>query len=103
MSDPTFTQKARCPGCGLWMMRNDETLTIAHEAPECAWFREVMAEMKGKRTDGVTVVDVKTGETVAADPRCAVCTTPYSEHAPERPHDNPARGCRAFTYGESVH
>ena len=33
---------------------------------------------------------------------CAVCQAPYREHGPNRPHDNPARGCRAFTYGESV-
>lgn len=31
---------------------------------------------------------------------CAHCRTPYADHATTRPHDNPAAGCRAFTYGE---
>jgi hypothetical protein len=32
---------------------------------------------------------------------CAHCGAAYADHAATRPHDNPAAGCRAFTYGES--
>lgn len=31
----------QCPFCGLMLIKDDEALTIAHEAPECAKFEEL--------------------------------------------------------------
>lgn len=31
---------------------------------------------------------------------CAVCRATFADHGGPPPHDNPAAGCRAFTYGE---
>jgi hypothetical protein len=101
-SGQAFTERAKCPSCGLWVLRNGKTLTISHEFPECPWFSSAVAESK-ERTDELELVDLETGQTLGADPTCAVCRAPYSEHGSTRPHDNPARGCRSFTYGEPKH
>lgn len=61
MSAQRYTQRARCPGCGLWVLRNDATRDVAHEFPECGWFQSVIAESKGERRDGLEVIDVETG------------------------------------------
>ena len=29
---------AKCPSCGLLVLRDDEAQTIAHEEPVCDWF-----------------------------------------------------------------
>jgi hypothetical protein len=62
MSEPRFTQRTRCPGCGLWLLRNPSTKTVAHEAPECAWFMDLMDRAGGSREDGLDVIDVDTGD-----------------------------------------
>jgi hypothetical protein len=52
---------------------------------------------------GVMVIErAAVEEAIRADlgARCAFCGTIYAEHGPASPHDNPAAGCRAFTYGE---
>jgi hypothetical protein len=46
-------RKFRCRSCGLEIVANDETLTIAHEAPECSRFTELVREHGG--SDGKLV------------------------------------------------
>lgn len=31
-------EQAKCPGCGLLVVKDDGAQTIVHEAPVCAWF-----------------------------------------------------------------
>lgn len=33
---------AKCPNCGLVVVKDDAAQTIAHEAPVCAWFDAVV-------------------------------------------------------------
>ena len=35
--------EGKCPQCGLVVIKDDEALSIAHEDPECDWFRRLNA------------------------------------------------------------
>jgi hypothetical protein len=55
-------RKLRCRSCGFEIVANDETLTIAHEAPECSWFEDLVKRQGG--SDGKLVHLDETGREV---------------------------------------
>lgn len=61
MSDPI--RQFRCKRCGLNIVANDETLTVAHQAPECEWFT-ALVEQQGGSAGRVVVIDEDTGKEV---------------------------------------
>jgi hypothetical protein len=49
---------AKCPACGKIVRRIDRLQRIEHEAPECAYFAELMASAPGHQRDVVVVTDL---------------------------------------------
>lgn len=50
--------------CGRRIIANDLRKVVSHEAPECEWFKELVASA-GKTERSVEVLDIETG---AVDP-----------------------------------
>jgi hypothetical protein len=40
-------RRYKCRSCGKEIVFNDEALTSSHEAPECEWFKDLVAKMGG--------------------------------------------------------
>lgn len=57
-----YVRHATCH-CGKRIVANDLRKTVSHEAPECEWFKELVAKA-GKSTTTVEILDVETVEPV---------------------------------------
>lgn len=56
-------RRFKCRRCGLDIVANDETLTVAHQAPECAWFTGLVKQQGGS-AGKLVVLDEDTGKEV---------------------------------------
>jgi hypothetical protein len=75
-----------CAGCGLRLLRDDAHQTIAHEAPECEWFKGLLVQVPPSRT----IVSVIRGAPVLADTIFEAAETSFEKAIvfPEPPAGN---------------